>query len=165
MIDAIVEATDDAIRAVALPRFLRSERGFQGRFYCDLQQELEKRGVLQHGHILEMEYQKSERHSMRQRPDIVLHLPAEETGGDVRENSVAVWALKRQATERQARSDFDKLDEMIRIPRYPIAIFINVDAKNHFAGSYGGRFPEHLRTVAVSMEDGEVIPRWGRVRE
>ena len=95
MIDAIVSATDQALRTVAVPRFLRTERGFQGRFYCALQEALERLGVLRNGHILEMEYQKSARHGMSQRPDIVLHIPAEDAGSDVRENNLAVWALKR----------------------------------------------------------------------
>jgi hypothetical protein len=80
MIDAIMSATDEALSAVSEPRFLRTERGFHGRFYCALQQTLEKAGLLDSGRILEMEYRKSTRHGTSQRPDIVLHKPAEESG-------------------------------------------------------------------------------------
>jgi hypothetical protein len=53
MVDEVIEATDEALREVAAPRFLRTERGFQGQFYCALQRSLEKRGLLQDGRILE----------------------------------------------------------------------------------------------------------------
>lgn len=161
MNDAIISATDAALRAVAVPRFLRTERGFQGQLYCALQKALGERGVLENGLILEMEYQKSSRHGIYQRPDIVLHIPAEETRAEVCENNLAVWALKRRATEYAARSDFDKLDEMFEMLRYPIGIFVNIDSADHFAPSYVGAFAECVRTVAVSIENGEVVTRWG----
>lgn len=152
----IIDATDEALREVAVPRFLRTERGFEGQFYCALQRALEKRGLLQGGRILEMEYQKSDRHGMNQRPDIVLHVPAEESGAGVGENNFAVWALKRHATRSKAREDFEKLDEMFQGLCYPIGIFVNIDAHDSFAHSYDGRFPERLRTVAVWLEDRAV---------
>jgi hypothetical protein len=161
MIDLIISATDVALKAVAVPRFLRTERGFQGQFYCALQKALEQRGVLENGHILEMEYQKSARHGMYQRPDIVLHIPAEEASAEVYENNLAVWALKRHATEDAARDDFNKLDEMIERLRYSLGIFVNVDSTDHFAPSYVGAFPDGVRTVAVSVEDLKIVSRWG----
>jgi hypothetical protein len=160
--DAIVSATDEALCVVAEPRFLRTERGYQGRFYCALQQALDKRGVLQNGYILEMEYQKSARHGMSQRPDIVLHLPAEDADAAVHENNLAVWALKRHATEAEASSDFEKLDEMFQMLRYPLGFFVNIDAKDDFAASYAGQFPKRLWTVSVSMENSKTVSRWGR---
>ncbi len=164
MIDEIVTATDKALREVAIPRFLRTERGFHGRFYCALQLVLEERGLLKGGHILEMEYQKSARHGMSQRPDIVLHAPAQESGAKVSENNLAVWALKRHATPGQVRDDFTKLDKMFDMLCYPLGIFVNIDAMNHFAASYNGKFPDRLRTVAVWL-DGEVVTSWGRPEE
>lgn len=161
MINEIIAATNSALREVTTPRFLRTERGFHGRFYCALQRVLEELGVLQGDHILEMEYQKSARHGMSQRPDIVLHVPAEESGAKVNENNVAVWALKRRATLGEACEDFDKLDQMFEMLNYPMGIFINVDAKQHFADFYNGRFPERVRTVAVWL-DSTVVTTWGR---
>ncbi len=158
--DAIISATDSALRAVSVPRFFRTERGFQGRFYCALQKELEERGLLQNGRILEMEYQKSARHNMHQRPDIILHIPAEENGRTVYENNLAVWALTRAATKADAQSDFKKLDEMIEILRYRLAIFVNLGSEETFEGAYHGRFPEQIRTTAVSMAAGQVVTRW-----
>ncbi|MGH7380876.1 MAG: hypothetical protein ACREKR_01410 [Candidatus Methylomirabilales bacterium] len=158
--DDIVAATDEALRQVAEPRFLRTERGFQGQFYCALQRVLEARGLLQGGLILEMEYQKSARHGISQRPDIVLHVPAENSGAGVVDNNFAVWALKRRATPSQARDDFARLDEMFEMVLYPLGIFVNVGARDHLAWSYDGNFPERLRTVAVRLE-GQVVTSWG----
>src|SRR5271167_3840878 len=165
MIDAIISATDEALYAVSEPRFLRTERGFHGRFYCALQQALEKRGVLEGGRILEMEYQKSARHGMSQRPDIVLHIPAEESGAAVYENNAAVWALKRHATENDARTDFDKLDEMLGVLHYELGIFVNIDSGEDFAASYRGAFPDRVFTVAVSVDGGKVVARLCRPRQ
>jgi hypothetical protein len=164
VIDQIVTATDRALREVAIPRFLRTERGFHGRFYSALHQVLAEQGLLQGGHILEMEPQKSIRHGMSQRPDIVLHVPVEESGARVSEHNLAVWALKRHATLGQARNDCTKLDAMFEMLCYPPGIFVNIDAKNHFAASYNGKFPDRLRTVAVWL-DGEVVTRWGSPEE
>jgi hypothetical protein len=161
MSNQIVAATDEALRQVDAPRFLRTERGFQGEFYCALRRTLDRRGLLQGGRILEMEYQKSARHGMSQRPDIVLHVPAEESGAGVADNNFAVWALKRCATAGEAEEDFAKLDEMFEHLHYPLGIFVNIDAKNLFAASYHGRFPERLRTVAVWLH-GEVLTSWSR---
>ncbi len=160
MRDDIVAATDRALRQVAEPRFLRTERGFQGQFYCALQRMLEERGVFRDGRILEMEYQKSARHGIGQRPDIILHVPAEDSGAAVTENNFAVWALKRHATAMQAQHDFERLDEMFERLCYRLGIFVNIDARDHFATSYAGRFAERLRTVAVWL-DREVVTKWG----
>ena len=108
-----------------------------------------------------MEYQKSARHGMSQRPYMVFHVPADESCARVSENNLAVWAPKRGATLRQACEDFHKLDEMFEMLCYPLGIFVNIDARNHFAASYNGKFPDRLRTVAVSL-NGEVVTSWGR---
>jgi hypothetical protein len=121
---------------------------------------LEKKGLLRNGCILEMEYQKSHRHGTGQRPDIVLHVPAEESGAGVTENNYAVWALKRRATKSEAIEDFGKLDVMFGALCYPLGIFVNIDTRHHRAACYSGRFPERLRTVAVRRND-TVKTSWG----
>lgn len=162
--DKLIAATEEALREVTAPRFFRSERGFQGRFYCTLQRLLDREAALKDGCILEMEYQKSARHGMRQRPDIILHVPAEDSGRPVIEDNFAVWALKRRATESDALDDFDNLNEMFGGLCYPLGFFVNIDAKDHFASSYRGRFPERLHTVAVWL-DGRVQTKWGSPTE
>jgi hypothetical protein len=155
----LIAATDAALRQAAVRRFLRTERGFHGRFYAALYQELDARGLLVGGRLLEMEYQKSSRHEMSQRPDIVFHVPAEEAGAGVDENNIAVWALKRRATSKDAVEDFRKLDEMFRGLNYPVGIFVNIDAQRHMAHLYQGQYGERIEAVAVWVEEA-VMTAW-----
>lgn len=152
---AILDATSQALRALTHPRFLRSERGYQGRFYCALQEELDRRDVLQDGVILEMEYQKSARHGVTQRPDIILHAPAEETGATVFENNVAVFALKLSASRQRAVEDFGKLDEMCGGLRYQLAIFINVNSDAHHMACYEGEHRDRMHSFAITLQSGQ----------
>jgi hypothetical protein len=162
MEDKILSATGEALRSVSEERFFRTERGYHGRFYCVLQSELDRRGLLHGGAILEMEYQKSAPHNTRQRPDIVFHVPTEYSGAEVRQNNFAVFALKRRATARDAEDDFRRLDEMCERLDYPLAIFINVDSEQTFDSQYRGLFRERLHTFSVLLIDGEVQVRNGR---
>jgi hypothetical protein len=154
MKSAILDATAGALRAVTHPRFLRSERGYQGRFYCALQDALDGRGVLQDSLILEMEYQKSGRHGLTQRPDIILHAPAE-TEAAVFENNIAVFALKLGASPGRAGEDFIKLDEMCATLQYQLAIFINVNSDAHHMECYGGQHRDRLHSFAVTLQSGQ----------
>src|SRR5690349_21340233 len=97
--DTVIDATISAIKNVRNPRFLATERGFHGAFYCALFSFLKKKGIITDRVILEMEYQKSTRHATKQRPDIILHIPREISGSkSTRTNNFAVWALKRRAS-------------------------------------------------------------------
>lgn len=156
----LIEVTGLALLAVNASRFFRTERGFQGRFYCTLQAQLDYAGLLNNGSILEMEYQKSARHGLRQRPDIILHVPTEHSGECIKENNFAVWALKRQATSADARDDFHKLDEMFDQLDYPIGFFINIDACTPMRQHYKGEHGTKLNAVATQLVDNEVIARW-----
>src|SRR5436190_23025173 len=120
MRETLIRATDLAVKMVDAERFFQTERGFHGRFYCALQEQLDQAGLMADGAILEMEYQKSSRHGIRQRSDIVFHVPAEYSGASVRDNNFAVWALKRRASLGKGSEDFDLLDEMFEALRYPI---------------------------------------------
>src|SRR5213592_3558915 len=73
----IIAATIAAAGAVNDLRFWKTERGFHGAFYYALWGVLLNLEVLNGHRILEMEYQKSARHGTSQRPDIILHIPAE----------------------------------------------------------------------------------------
>jgi hypothetical protein len=161
---AVLESTDQAMRHLTAPRFFRSERGYQGWFYCHLQRELDRRGLLVEPCILEMEYQKSRRHGMEQRPDIILHIPAEESGAHVAENNFVVWALKLNATEAKAAEDFTNLDEIIGGLGYRIGIFVNVASTRTFARSYSGGYADRIFMVAVTMENGTPVLHWDRAR-
>lgn len=160
MRDILIRATDAAIRAVDAPRYFCTERGFQGRFYCALQAELDGAGLLVDGAILEMEYQKSSAHSMGQRPDIIFHVPVEHSGADRQANNYAVWALKRKATTASARDDFDKLNQMFDGLDYPLGFFVNIDTASHFAEHYLGRYRNRLEAVAATLDGAQVITSW-----
>ena len=153
-------ATDKAIRAVDAARFFKTERGFHGRFYCALQAELDHARLLTNGAILEMEYQKSLRHDMSQRPDIVFHIPAEDTGEGVEANNFAVWALKRRATQAQARADFENLDQMFASLRYSYGFFINIDAANPMLEHYSGDYRDRLAAVAARLNGAQISVKW-----
>lgn len=160
MRDVLIAATEVAIRAVDAARFFRTERGFQGRFYCALQAELEQAGLLVDGAILEMEYQKGAAHGMGQRPDIIFHVPVEHSGSDRRANNFAVWALKRRATVASAHDDFDKLDQMFIGLEYPLGFFVNIDTTDHMAEHYNGQFRTRLAAVAASLDGTQVSTHW-----
>jgi hypothetical protein len=155
----ILEATAKALREVTHPRFFRSERGYQGRFYCALQGELDRRCCfLEDGFILEMEYQKGERQKMRQRPDIILHSPAEESGASVRDNNLAAFYLKLRATPNRALEDFGKIDEIFKGLQYPLSIFINIGSQLHHLDQYRGHFRDLIHAFAVCREvEGTII--------
>lgn len=158
----ILESTNSALRQLTEPRYFRTERGFQGRFYCALQLALDKNNVLESPPILEMEYQKSGRHGLSQRPDIILHVPAEDSGAGVAAYNYAVWALKLKASPSGAEDDFRKLDDMFSLLDYPLGIFVNIDATDHRREVYSGKFSDRLYTVAVRLKDGEVKLNWSR---
>ena len=160
MNNKILAATDQALRQVGESRFWRTERGFHGRFYCALQKVLDEEGLLPSGHILEMEYQKSARHGISQRPDIVLHMPVEKSGASETEHNFAVWALKRQATPEEAKEDFDKLDEMFQRLCYLLGVFVNIDPKGHAVFPYCGKFSDRLYMAAAWLEGMAVETFW-----
>jgi len=160
MREALIAATETAIRSVDAARFFQTERGFHGRFYCALQAELDRAGLMANGAILEMEYQKSARHGLGQRPDIIFHIPTEHSGVGVRANNFAVWALKRRATVAEAREDFDKLDQMFDTLRYPLGFFVNIDAVDPMRGHYTGAHRNRLAAVAAQLDGAQINVHW-----
>jgi hypothetical protein len=159
MVQQIIEATVAALLAVEHPRFFRTERGYQGRFYCFLQGQLEARGFLRGDDIIEMEYQKSARHGFYRRPDIIFHVPAEVSGAPVTENNFAVWAFKANAKSEGAKEDFDKLEEMFEHLHYPLGSFVNIGTEHHHLGEYNGTHAERMHGYAVSLQNGKVSIR------
>lgn len=158
MKEQIVEATIYALRSVNHVRFFRTERGYQGQFFCALQTALDEQGILGDALILEMEYQKAEsRHDTRQRPDIILHIPTEVSGAPVEENNFAVWALKRRASVSRAQDDFEKLDWMFECLRYPLRFFINIDTDSHHFNHYTGYHRDCLIAFAVRLDGEDVL--------
>lgn len=107
-----------------------------------------------------MEYQKSQRHGTSQRPDIIFHIPAEYSRELVTENNFAVWALKRRASESDARSDFDRLDVMFETLHYQLGFFVNVDSADPMLRCYTGAYSRCLAAVAARLTDARILVRW-----
>lgn len=147
----LVSVTITALEAVRDQRFYSTERGFQGRFYCALQELLTQQALLDGNVILEQEYQKTSAHGLTQRPDIIMYIPREYAGAAPSENNFAVWALKRCADIDRARDDFDKLDQMFEVLRYPVGFFININSSEHHRSAYRGRFPTRLACFSVQL--------------
>lgn len=152
----IIEATILALSSIDSVRLLRSERGYQGRLFCELQSALDSSGIISEDIILEMEYQKSNRHSMTQRPDIILHVPIEVSGAQIHENNFAVWALKLQASEKKAIEDFIKLDKIFSILKYPIGFFININSERYYLECYQGNYPNQIIAFAIYLKNGSI---------
>ncbi len=157
MENEIIDATIDAMKLIVHKRFFQTERGYQGAFCSSLEKELDKRKILNDEIILEMEYQKSERHGMSQRPDIVLHVPTDKI--HVLSKNVgnyAVFAFKHQASKKDAIEDFDKLDEMFWKLDYQLGIFISVNSNNHCLEFYNGRYKSKIHCFGVWLENNTV---------
>lgn len=159
MRDGLIRATDAAIRAVGHSRFFETERGFQGEFHHAMRTQLDRMRIQPIGSILEIEHQKKGRHGIRQRPDIILHVPTA-LGVSVRDNNYAVWALKLQASVKKAQSDFALLDEMFEELDYPLGFFVNIGSLDPMLQHYAGKHRDRLVGVAATSENGETHVRW-----
>lgn len=160
MRELLISATEAAIRSVDAARFFKTERGFHGRFYCALQEQLDRAGLIANGAILEMEYQKSARHGLGQRPDIIFHIPTDHSYAAVQANNFAVWALKRQASAADVRDDFEKLDQMFDTLHYRLGFFVNIAATDSLRKSYKGIHGNRLVAVAASLIGAQVGVHW-----
>jgi hypothetical protein len=151
----LIDATLNSLRSVKNPRLFQTERGFQGEFFCSLQNILKEQGIVDGNCILEMEYQKSARHGTQQRPDIILHVPVEISKAGVTENNYAVWALKHNASATSAIADFRKIDEMFSSLTYQVGFFINIDSASHYFTNYNGDFKDRLITFSTQLQLNE----------
>ena len=153
-----VRATISALRAVRNPRFLATERGFHGAFYCALRTALARRKMLAEGCILEMEYQKARsRHGITQRPDILFHIPAEWSGSPVTANNFAAWALKHSGTAKEAQEDFMKLGELLTRMKYRLCFFINVESAHPRLERCPEQFISQIHAFATPSTDGQFL--------
>ncbi len=159
MRDGLVRATDAAIRTVGHPRFFATELAFHGAFYHALQLQLDQAGIQPAGSILEIEHQKSKRHGIRQRPDIILHVPAL-PGVSVKDNNHAVWALKWRASVKKAQADFVLLDEMFEELNYPLGFFVNIGSLDPMLQHYDGKHRDRIVAVAATYDNGEPNVHW-----
>ena len=108
--------------------------------------------------MLEAEFQKREhRHGTRQRPDIILHRPADTLGTPVYQRNIAVFALKRKASPNKALADFGKMNEMFEELRYLLGIFINIDSEHTQLEFYTGTFRQRVHGFSVRLAQGGAL--------
>lgn len=146
MRERIIAATQRSLDSIWHPRFYENERGYQGILYYFLLRNLQGERLLAvpGDRLLELEYQKSSRHGLGQRPDIVFHHPNEQHGEGVNRHNFAVWALKADANESLAMKDFNKLDEMFETLHYELGFFINMNSSRDYLEFYRGGHRDKL---------------------
>src|SRR5262245_54107958 len=117
-----------ALAAISEPRLFATERGYQGELATQLTSRLPLARIWPGQPLVEQEYQKRAKlHGLRERPDIVIHVPFERGGlTNRKQGNFAVIELKRCASRRQAYRDFQKLAKVVRVLSYRYGIFINV---------------------------------------
>jgi len=155
-INNLINISIEGLKTIKEERFYYTERGYQGRLYCSLQSKLDSLEVPERA-IIEMEYQKSSRHGMTQRPDIVIHIPAEFNDLEVIEGNFVVFALKKKANKEKAKEDFDKLDEMFESLRYQYGFFINISSQKHFLEYYDGQYKDKIHSFAVNLIENSIF--------
>lgn len=140
-----------------------SERGFVAEFYCQLKKYIEKQDIFPPNTILEAEVQKNltEHFEMRQRPDLIIHIPVETSlNQKTNENNFIVYAFKLRGNLNSVREDFDKLDEMFGSLNYRTGVLINIGAyPNIFLTHYTGIFAENIHEISIALENGHIFIR------
>ena len=101
----------------------------------------------------------SKRHGIRQRPDIIPHVPAL-AEVSVKDNKHAVWALKWWMSVKKAQADFMLLDEMFEAMNFPFGFFVNVGSLDPMLKHYNGEHRDRVVAVAATNDNGEPKVRW-----
>ena len=132
-----IEIVRMAIQRINEPRLFQTERGDQGALISELTNLLQQANTWLKNSI-EQEYQKRAReHGLRIRPDIIIHIPYERGMFSSREEgNFIVIELKRRASRRAAFGDFEKLEKICEVLKYPIGMFLNIDSEQLYLAEY-----------------------------
>lgn len=157
-LDALLLIIRQALHAVTAPRLFETERGYQGALLAELTTRVPKLGLASDNALVEQEYQKRLRdHGLSIRPDLIIHEPFDRKHHVARtKGNVAVFELKRRASRREAREDFANLISMMTVLRYPLGVFVNIDATETHYGQAPQRASGRLVAFAVSLDKGHV---------
>jgi len=158
----IIQMVLTSLYEISSPRFFNTERGFQGRFLISFNKQLEERKIFPEGTIIEEEYQKSNKlHGIKQRPDLLVHIPIESsTSSNRKENNFIAFEFKLNGNKVKVLKDFDKLDEMIIKLHYNYGIFININSLNSFLADYEGTNKDKLQEFCIKQLDGKLKLRY-----
>lgn len=155
---AIINEVINTLRSIKIPRYYKSERGFQTEFYRILSNQLEDKPIFPEHTILEAEVQKRnlEHYGVTQRPDLLIHIPIE-TGitENSNENNFVNFAFKLSGNERASVEDYEKLEQMFSILNYEMGIFINIGRYPEiFLNNYEGNFKDRIHELSIGQDDG-----------
>ncbi len=158
----LITKTVAAIRNILTPRHHNSERGFVPEFYSELK-AVQILQLFPANTILESEVQKrlNDHYGVRQRPDILIHIPIE-TGltEHANENNFVVYAFKLQGGNSEADADFGKLDEMFDRLNYETGIYINLNAYPEiYLERYNGNHKNKIHELSVQLNNNQVSVR------
>lgn len=153
----ILQAIRDSLSSITHPRYYETERGFQGEFGAELRNRL--RDLVMDDYLIEHEYQKTLKdHGITIRPDLVVHIPFEESSLGTRyEGNLVVIELKLRASRAKALEDFTHISTMCERLNYPLGIFINIDSAETHIGAYEGPHKERMRAFAIRLTDEGVL--------
>lgn len=150
----------EALSTISEARLFHSERGYQGALAARITHLLGASSIWPGNPIVEEEYQKRAKdHGLRLRPDLIVHIPFERgTTRTRQEGNHAVIELKRRASRRLAFESFEKLLKICRVLHYPIGIFVNIGANEHYLSHYRGNDYGVLHAFAVTLvNDAPVV--------
>lgn len=154
--DALIKTIKDSLLGITNPRFYETERGFQGELNAELRSRLS--GLELDGAIVEQEYQKRMKdHGFTIRPDLIIHVPFERAGFERRsEGNFVVIEIKRRASRKSAKEDYQNLSRMCQALGYPMAVFINIDSDETFINECNHPAQGVIHALAVKLKNGEV---------
>lgn len=149
----------DSIQAITDERYFSTERGYQGQLLAELNSKLNIEQIFPGNPIVEQEYQKTlDNHGITIRPDIIIHIPYErKIHENRRAGNLVVVQIKREASNDEAKEDFDKLDLMFEKLDYPLGIFLNINSSNTFFDIYSGNYKDRLYCFAVRLVNNKVV--------
>jgi len=99
--DEILNIIRDSLSSIDNPHFYNTELGFQGELVAEIRKRLPELEI--DGAIVQQEYQKRMKdHGFRIRPDIIIHIPFEQTSFNSRqEGNFLVIELKQKLYTRR----------------------------------------------------------------
>jgi hypothetical protein len=162
--DRIISTVTQSLAAISDPRFYESERGFQGQLLAELIQRLPS-SLIPSQPIVEQEYQKNlQRHGIRIRPDLIIHVPTPQGGDRTRGNYVAI-ELKLNANSKSVLGAFSNLSLLMERLSYPLGVFINISSTNTHGQAYSGEFPDRMHCFAVQRQANGTLVRHSFFRD
>lgn len=115
--------------------------------------------------VVEQEYQKRcGEHTIKVRPDIIIHLPTP-AGGDRKVGNVAALELKLDARAEQARVALAGLDAILGALHYHLGIFVNIGSAQTHVGLYDGGFPDRIHCFAIRLDGKQTRIAYAAARQ